>query len=211
MACLDANPFASASSNAAHRRVRAVVRVTTRGRGMSLVESMIVVSIVGILLATAVPSFVRILSSHRAATTVNDLVHAIAMTRGEALKRGRRVYLAPRGAHWRDGWVVFVDRNDNRLFDPAIDETLALHDPPGPTIGIVNSANPTRESFTDVGTPQRTYIMFDGTGYARQRNGAFNAGSFAITDRSGGATTVRTICLAAYGRVRVVIDHAGCS
>ena len=177
---------------------------------MSLIELMIVVAVVGILLATAVPGFARMLSSHRAATAVSDLVQAMALTRNEALKRGRRVYLAPRGAHWRDGWVVFVDRNDNRLFDPTVDELIAQHDAVSASVTITNPANAARESFTDLGSPQRTYVMFDGTGYARQRNGAFNAGSFAVTDRSGKVTTVRTICLASYGRVRVVVDRASC-
>ena len=172
---------------------------------------MIVVAIVGVLITTGLPSFVRMLSYSRASSVTNDLVHAIALARSEALKRTGRVYLAPLGLHWRNGWAVFVDRNDNRLFDPHVDDVIFQHDVLAPSIAISNAPNPTREPFTDVGTPQRTYIMFDGTGYARQRNGAFNAGSFAITDRSGSVTTVRTICLSAYGRVRVVIDHAGCS
>jgi len=182
---------------------------------MTLIEGMIVIAIVAILVAGSIPGFGRILSSHRASSAVNDLIHAIALARGEALKRGHRVYLAPLGVRWRDGWAVFVDRNDDRVFDPPSgvtgDELIARHDALPASITISNPANPTREPFTDVGAPQRTYILFDGHGYPRQRSGAFQVGSLVVTDRSGGATTVRTICLAAYGRVRVVVDRPACS
>lgn len=182
---------------------------------MTLIESMMVVAIVAILLSVSAPGFGRILSSHRAASAVNDFVHAIALARGEALKRGHRVYLAPTGTRWRDGWVVFVDRNDNRVFDPPVgavgDEPIVRHDALPASISMVNPANGSREPFTDVGSPQRTYILFDGHGYPRQRNGGFQVGSVVVTDRSGGATTVRTICLASYGRVRVLADRSACS
>jgi type IV fimbrial biogenesis protein FimT len=181
---------------------------------MTMIETMIVVVLVTILVAGSVPGFGRILSNHRASSAVNDFAHAISLTRAEALKRGRRVYLAPVGAHWRDGWAVFIDRDDDRVFDPPIgatgDELIARHDALPESITIANPANPGREPFTDVGSPQRTYISFDGQGYPRQRNGAYNIGSLTVTDHSGGATTVRTICLAAYGRVRVAADRATC-
>jgi type IV fimbrial biogenesis protein FimT len=184
-------------------------------RGMTLIEAMIVIAMLGILLASAVPSFARLLSAHRASTTTNDLVHAIALARSEAMKRGHRVYLAPTSGRWRDGWAVFIDRNDNRLFDPSSsatpDELIAQHDALPASIAITNPTSPSREPFTDVGSPQRTYVMFDGTGYARQRNGGLLLGSLTVTDTSGSIVTLRTICLASYGRVRIVVDRATCS
>lgn len=182
---------------------------------MTLIETMIVVTLVGVLLACAVPSMSRTLSRHRATAATNDFVHALALARSEALKRSRRVYLAPLNGRWRNGWAIFVDRNDNRVFDPLVDgtgdELIALHDALPASIAMSNPTNPAREPFTDVGSPQRTYVMFDGQGYARQRNGAFSIGSIVVTDRTGSAVSLRTICLASYGRVRVIADRAGCS
>ncbi len=172
---------------------------------------MVVLVVVGILVASAVPGFGRLLSSQRAVSATNDLLHAIALARSEAMRRGRRVYLAPTAVEWHDGWAVFVDRNDNRSFDAAIDEVVTRHDALPASTTISNPSNANRRPFTDVGSPQRTYIMFDGTGYPRQRNGAFNIGSLAVADRVGSTLTVRTICLASYGRVRVVADRASCS
>ena len=182
---------------------------------MTLIETLIVLSIVGILLATAVPSLSRMLSRYRATTATNDFMHALAFTRSEALKRSRRVYLAPLDGRWRNGWAIFVDRNDNRVFDPLVggagDDLIALHDALPPSITMTHPTNPAREPFTDVGSPQRTYVMFDGHGYPRQRNGGFNIGSVVVTDRTGSSVSLRTVCLASFGRVRVIADRAGCS
>ena len=88
---------------------------------------------------------------------------------------------------------------------------ILIHGALPSSITIVNPSSPARQPFTDVGSPQRTYVMFDGTGYPRQRNGAFNIGSLVVSDRTGTATSVRTICLAAYGRVRIVSGRPSCS
>lgn len=187
---------------------------TTTARGVSLIECLIVVAILGVLLAGAVPGVSRWMARHQASTAINDLSHAIALARSEALRRSHRVYVAPHNGRWRDGWAVFVDRNDNRVFDPVTggvgDDAIALHDPLARSITIGNTSGAAREPFTDVGQPQRPYVMFDGSGYPRQRNGGFGAGGIVVTARVGTATTTRTLCLASYGRLRVVENRATC-
>ena len=192
-------------------RLRAPSCAPVRDAGMTLIEVMMVVAIIGILLATALPSFATVLSNIRASSAANDLSHAMSVARNEAMKRGRRVYLAPiDGARWHGGWAVFVDRNDNRLFDASVDELILRHDALPESITIVNPANPVREPFTDVGSPQRTYVLFEGTGYARQRNGGFLAGSIEIIDHTNRSLAIKTLCLASLGRVRIT-DRAACS
>ncbi len=185
------------------RRPRAARR-SHRIAGTTLIEAMIVVVVIGILLSTAVPSFAAFLASQRVSAASNDLLHAIAVTRSEALRRGRRVYLAPLGAHWRDGWAVFVDHDDDRRFDAAHDELILAHGALPASTTITNPSNPAREPFTDVGKPERTYLMFDGVGYPRQRNGAFSVGSLAVADHGAKTPVWRTLCVGSYGRVRVV-------
>lgn len=204
-------PHASTTLQRARSWLR-VLRLIDRklDRGVTLIEAMMVVAILGILLATAVPSFANLLANHRASTTANDLLHAMMLARSEAMRRGARVYLAPIDGRWRNGWTIFVDRNDNRSFDASDDELITRHDALSASIVVTNPANANRESFTDVGSPQRTYVMFDAGGYARQRNGGFIAGSIAIADRSGTVAATRTLCVAAFGRVRVV-NAASCS
>ncbi len=185
-----------------------------RSCGVTLIELMIILAIIAVLLASAVPSFVRLLSNQRASSAVNDLVHGIALARAEALKRGRRVYIAPLAGQWRNGWAVFVDRNDNRAYDatsgPLGDELIFLHDALPASIVISNSSASQLEPFTDTGSPPRPYIMFDGSGYPRKRNGALSPGGLVVTDVTASGSVIRTLCLASSGRIRIVKDYAGC-
>ena len=188
--------------------------LSCRGIGITLIELIIVLAILAVLLASAVPSFVRFLSNHRASTATNDLVHGIALARAEALKRSRRVYVAPLGVHWRDGWAVFVDRNGNRAYDPPSggsgDELIALHDALPASIAMTNSSGSRLEPFTDAGAPPRPYVLFDGSGYPRKRNGALSPGGIVVTDFTSSGSAIRTLCLASSGRIRIVKDYAGC-
>ena len=99
---------------------RAPGRCRCRSHGVTLVELLVVLALVGILLSVATPAYQQILQRQQLRAAVADLAAAIDLTRSQAMARGRTVMLAPLdagGLDWRSGWIVFVDANGNRRPD----------------------------------------------------------------------------------------------
>lgn len=178
-------------------------------RGFTLIEILVVVSLIAILLAIAVPSFTSFISNYRATAAVNDLLQGITLARTEALKRGRRVTLLPNlgdaartpstTGSWSNGWTVFVDLNSNQTLDTT-DTLIYRHADLPPSIVVTGAG-----SFT---TPfsNANYVTFDGTGYPRTFANGQLVGGIVLTDRIATTTTKRTLCLSNFGRPRIVKD-----
>ncbi len=83
---------------------------------------MVVVSMMGILAATAIPSLDFIIKKNRVANAVNSVASTLAIGRGEAIRRNRTVTIcrmeagatelecaSGAEADWAGGWVAFID------------------------------------------------------------------------------------------------------
>jgi type IV fimbrial biogenesis protein FimT len=85
--------------------------------GFTLVELMVVVALIAILLAVAVPSFKSVVQRNRIATQLNGFISDVGLARSEAIKRGLPVSLCASsdGANcletntWHLGWMMFFD------------------------------------------------------------------------------------------------------
>lgn len=91
---------------------------------MTLIELMTALSVMGILVAIAVPSFRSITANSRAQAATSDLVTSLNLARSEALRRSNNVVACAstnqstcNSANWATGWIVFSDGNGNDLVD----------------------------------------------------------------------------------------------
>jgi len=125
--------------------------------GMSLTELVVVLGIVAVTTATAVPNLHQLVRAQQLRTASGELYGAIQLTRAQAIARNERVKLAPNdpdGFDWSRGWTVFVDRNDDRR--PNDGDTILAVRPPLPAGLVVGY------SFTSPAPPQ--YIAYNGAG-----------------------------------------------
>jgi len=81
-------------------------------QGFTLIEMMVVISILGILLAIAMPSFSEALLSSKLRSYANNLVASVHLARSEAIKRNAVVTLCASSngtscsGDWKNGWVI---------------------------------------------------------------------------------------------------------
>ncbi len=105
-------------------------------QGITLVESMVVVAILGILATVAIPSFKSSIESNRRTVYANQLLEDLALARSEAIKRGTRVTVCPSNeaascsgsTSWATGWITFVDVAGSGSRDPATEALIKVHE-----------------------------------------------------------------------------------
>lgn len=153
-------------------------------RGVTLIELMVVMSILIIALAISVPSLRSFVVNNQRAAAVNEMATAFNLARSEALKRAQTVSVcrvsdananAPAcltGPTWNTGWIVFVDGNNNASID-AGDEIIRRYTGL-PTLVSLNSDNNSGQvRFGQLGTAQgsaATFAYCDERGAAQGRS-----------------------------------------
>ena len=96
-----------------------------------------VVAMMGILMAVGVPTFRAIITTNELADITNDLVLSLKRARAEAITSGRRVIVCSSADltaaepsctgvanQWEEGWMIFVDWNQDNAFDTANGDRL---------------------------------------------------------------------------------------
>jgi len=167
-------------------------------RGFTAIELIVAMAIAAVLLTVAVPSFVNMRRNSELISSANALVAAINATRGAAMKHGAYAYAVPAdGGNWSSGVTVFIDKNMDQSFTPGIDEIM-----------LALPAFPACLTITGNGTAAgpAPYIAYDGSGYAKAKNGGFGALTLNLTrndvSASQASAQTRRIVIANTGRLR---------
>lgn len=182
-------------------------------RGYTLIEVMVVVSIIAILTALAAPSFVRTVRSTTISNSVNSFMSDMRYARSESIRRGASVVMcrsnAPEatsptcgsgsgidvdgdglGDGWASGWIVFEDLDG--------DGTKDANEP----VLKVESQNTRIESVMEGGSGS-TKFRFTPTGRLRNLSSATQL-TFGGTNYSNDLQ--RVLCVSMAGHVRIAGD-----
>jgi type IV fimbrial biogenesis protein FimT len=71
-----------------------------------LAELLIVIAILGILTAVALPSFGSFVAGQRIKSASFDMMAMLTLARSEATKRNINIVVTPTGGSWQNGWTV---------------------------------------------------------------------------------------------------------
>ncbi len=93
-----------------------------QSRGITLLELLVSIAVMGIMAATAIPPFTNFIKDSRQSSSLINLRSDLYLARSTAIRYYRHVVACPSNSDnsncsgspdWENGWMVFVDVNKN--------------------------------------------------------------------------------------------------
>lgn len=150
-------------------------------RGMTLIELMTTIAVLGVLMAIAAPSFNPMMERYRVRQAAEELQATLYYARSEAIKRSGNVALAA-DSNWSNGWKVTAGSDELQVTDA----------PSKITITQSNSKNT---------------LFFDRWGMISETAGGTPAAMDFLVQANGSTTSMARLCVQPGGRL--VLDKSG--
>lgn len=166
-----------------------------KATGFTLVELAAALTVIGILLAVAVPSMQGILLDARRTRTLNSLLHSLHAARVESIRTSAEAVVCPTDgsdhcmdsvANWNRGWMVFVNADGDAPPSRDDDERIVA-----------------RYEYADSGTLVANRAQFSYRPHARRAT----AGTLVYCDRRG-PSAARAVIVSYTGRPRIASETA---
>jgi type IV fimbrial biogenesis protein FimT len=116
-----------------------------RATGFTVIELMFVLALVAVLLGIGAPALTTMVVNNRISTAAGDLVADLSFARATAISRTAPTAVCASsdqatcsGGSWQNGWIVFVDANDNANWD-AGETIVRVHDPLAGALSVTPS------------------------------------------------------------------------
>lgn len=171
----------------AGRRQRAAAHVSESG--FSLMEIIIVIAIIGILSAIALPAIMKWLPNINLQSVARNLYSDIQLAKMQAIKTNTNVVLTfTPAASCPGGSYSFVDGKGNVVAGGTMaqsDKNLCLTDPPAPAPAPAATAFDAGEGFTPQGLP------INGGGKSVVLTHAKSSSIFMVTQAVSGGVTIQ--------------------
>ncbi len=182
---------------------------TSSQHGFTLVELMVVIAIVAVLAALAVPSFVTVTERWRVRSAAESLIDTTYYARSEAVRRGENIVIARRASagdctsvtDWSCGWIIFDDVNNDGA-QGACDQSATKNEctirvldlPPSVNIAIPGNGRLTVDRFGVISGSNSNAVT-----------AALTAKGRALSDASSAQ-----LCITPTGRVRRILGTESC-
>lgn len=175
-----------------------------RSHGFTLVELLVTITILGILVSIALPSYRQLILNSRMTTQANEFLTMLNFTRSEAVKRNTRVTMCKSSngtgcvvtaltaltASWQPGWIVFVDGGTAGIID-GTDTILRVQGALTGGSTLVGNANVIN------------YVSYVSNGQTQLANGGMQSGTFSLCSPDASVSRRKIVISQGTGRTRV--------